>query len=182
MNSVPVHVIVTRTAKPGKEAELTAWAHGIRDAASTFPGHLDAEIYPPSPPNNSDLVMAFSFATASDLSHWESSSTRAEWLAKCEPFTESTKYGASPSGFEALFGNQPGAPVTPPPRWKTAVVIFLALFPFSLVLNLVLGPLISGWNVVARVLLSSIIIVPYMTWLGVPYISKWLRPWLTKKA
>lgn len=182
VSHVPVHVIVTRTPKPGKQAELIEWANGITQAATEFPGHLGAVIYPPAPPDQVDVVMAFSFATAGDLTRWENSATRAEWLAKCEPLSERTQYGASPSGFESLFGNRPGVPVTPPPRWKTGVVIFLALFPFSLLLNAVLGPLIGGWNLFPRVLLTTLLVVPYMTWLGVPYISRWLKPWLSKRG
>lgn len=182
MSNVPVHVLVTRTPKPGKSEELVEWAHGIRAAASGFPGHLGGELYPPSPPDRDDFVMTFSFATADELKAWEISSVRAEWLAKSEPLVERTKYGASPSGFESLFGNKPGTPVTPPPRWKTALVILIALYPFSLLVNWLLIPHVIEWSIFARVLLTSVIIAVYMVWLGVPYVSKALRPWLNRSS
>jgi antibiotic biosynthesis monooxygenase (ABM) superfamily enzyme len=31
---------------------------------------------------------------------------------------------------------------------------------------------------VPRVLLTTVIVVPYMSWVGVPYLTRWLRPWL----
>ena len=182
MSDVPVSVIVTRTPKPGKTAELVAWADGISHVAQAFPGHRGAVIYPPNPPQQADLVMAFSYASAQDLLNWEHSAERAEWLAKAEDLAEPARYGASPSGFESLFGNRPGTPVTPPPRWKTAMIIFLALYPFSLLVNWLLVPSLLSWNLFARVLLTTIIIVIYMAWLGVPYLSKALKPWLTKRT
>jgi len=48
----------------------------------------------------------------------------------------------------------------------------------SLLLNWLLGPHIATWNIWLRVLLNVAIIVPYMAWVGVPYLTKWLRGWL----
>ena len=48
----------------------------------------------------------------------------------------------------------------------------------SLVLNWLLGPHIATWNIWLRVLLNVAIIVPYMAWVGVPYLTTWLRGWL----
>ncbi len=84
------------------------------------------------------------------------------------------------SGFEDLFAPSVHATTTPPPRWKTGIVIALALFPMSLLLNWLLMPHLSSWNVVLRVALSVAMIVPWMIYLGVPYLTKWLRPWLVK--
>jgi antibiotic biosynthesis monooxygenase (ABM) superfamily enzyme len=82
------------------------------------------------------------------------------------------------SGFEGIFSYAPGQPVMPPPRWKTAAIIALALYPMSVLLNWLLGPHIAGWNIFLRVLLTTAIVVPYMAWVGVPYLTKWLRGWL----
>jgi antibiotic biosynthesis monooxygenase (ABM) superfamily enzyme len=60
------------------------------------------------------------------------------------------------------------------------VVIALALFPMSLLLNWLVMPHLASWNVVMRVLLSVLIIVPWMIYAGVPYLTKWLKPWLIK--
>ena len=61
----------------------------------------------------------------------------------------------------------------------TRVVIACALFPMSLLLNWLLMPHLSTWNVALRVALSTIVIVPWMVWAGVPWVSRWLKPWLT---
>lgn len=176
-----VTVVVSRRPAPGREAELVAWADGIRAAASRFPGHLGAQIYAPSPPDREDLIIAFSFATAADLSTWEGSSERREWLEAAQPLIVGTTRPQSVSGFEGIFAPSVHAMSSPPPRWKTASIIALALYPASLLINWLVIPHVSSWNIFLRVALSTLLIVPWMTWLGVPYLSKWLRPWLTSR-
>ena len=175
---LPVTVVISRTPAPGREQELIDWAMGIKAAAGAFPGHLGGELYPPSPPDRNDLVMAFSFANAEALSAWEHSDVRRDWLQRAESLIVGEARTHAASGFEGIFSHAPGQPVMPPPRWKTATIIALALYPMSLLLNWLLGPHIAGWNIWLRVLLTTAIIVPYMAWIGVPYLSKWLRGWL----
>lgn len=175
---LPVTVVISRTPAPGKEDELLAWAAGISAAAHQFPGHLAAQIYPPGEVDSGELVMAFSFEDARSLSSWEHSGVRRDWLARAEDLVAGEARTHAVSGFEGIFAHSPGKPVVPPPRWKTAVVIALALYPMSLLLSWILAPHISSWNIFVRVLLTTVILVPYMAWVGVPYLSKWLRRWL----
>jgi antibiotic biosynthesis monooxygenase (ABM) superfamily enzyme len=176
---LPVTVVLSSRPAPGREDDLVAWAHGISDAASSFPGHLGAVVYPPSSPDCDDLVLVFSFADADRLKAWEGSELRREWLERSRPLVAGEVRAVhAASGFEGIFSHAPGQAVTPPPRWKTATIIALALYPVSLLLNWLLGPHIAGWNLWLRVLLNVAIIVPYMAWVGVPYLTKWLRGWL----
>jgi antibiotic biosynthesis monooxygenase (ABM) superfamily enzyme len=174
-----VTVVVSRHPATGKDKELTTWAHGISEAAAKFEGHLGAQIYAPAPPDREDLVIAFSFATAAHLSAWESSPERAEWLAKSRPLSTGALHTHAVSGFEGIFAASVNATAAPPPRWKTAIIIACALYPASLLLNWLVLPHLSTWSVALRVLLSTALIVPWMTWLGVPYLTRWLKPWLT---
>jgi antibiotic biosynthesis monooxygenase (ABM) superfamily enzyme len=174
-----VTVVLSRRPASGREADLESWAHGISRAAATFPGHLGAQIYPPLSGDRDDLIIAFSFATAADLTSWEASEERADWLAKSRPLTEGATRAHAVSGFEGIFAPSIHATATPPPRWKTGVVIAIALFPMSLLLNWLLMPFLTSWNVLLRVALSVAIIVPWMVYVGVPYLTKWLRRWLT---
>lgn len=176
--ALPVTVVISRRPAPGREAELREWADGVIAAADRFPGHLGAQVFPPSPPNCDDLVLAFSFASSEDLSRWEHSDERREWLARADRLVVGSARTHAVSGFEGIFSHAPGEAVVPPPRWKTATIIALALYPMSVLLNWLLGPHIATWNVWLRVLLTTAIIVPYMAWVGVPYLTRWLKAWL----
>jgi antibiotic biosynthesis monooxygenase (ABM) superfamily enzyme len=174
---LPVTVVLARRPAPGREADLVAWAHDITDVAATFPGHLGAQIYPPNA-DSTDVVVAFTFASSHELSAWEHSTERQEWLARAQPLVQGEARAHGVSGFEGIFSHAPGETVVPPPRWKTATIIALALYPVSVLLNWLLGPHIATWNVWLRVALNVAIIVPYMAWIGVPYLTRWLRGWL----
>lgn len=181
---MPVTVVVSRRPKPGKEAALVAWAEGISEAASHFPGHLGRTIYPPSAPDREDLVMVFSFDNADALTAWETSDIRRAWLAQADAIAEGQQHFHSLTGFESIFSPSVGATKSPPPRWKTGAVIALALFPLSLVLNWFVMPYLpvvsDNTYVMAliRVIVSVAIIVPYMVYFAMPGLTKRLRGWL----
>jgi len=175
---LPVTVVLSRRPAPGRDGELLVWAHGIVDAACRFPGHLGAQIYPPEAPDCPDLVVAFSFASADALSVWEHSPERRDLLKNAERLVDGEARPHTVSGFEGIFAHAPGTAVVPPPRWKTATVIALALYPMSLLVSWLLGPYLASWNVALRVLVTTAIVVPYMSWLGVPWLSQRLRRWL----
>jgi antibiotic biosynthesis monooxygenase (ABM) superfamily enzyme len=175
---LPVTVVLARHPAPGREAELDAWAHGIVESAEAFPGHLGAEVYSPAPPDRDELVIAFSFANADALTTWEHSAERRHWIKAAEPLLTGEATPHTISGFEGIFSHVPGRPVMPAPRWKTAAIIALALYPASLLLNWAVVPHLLSWNICLRVLVTTAIIVPFMSWVGVPYLSRWLRGWL----
>lgn len=179
-SSLPVTVVVSRRPAPGREAELEEWAHGIVAAAEKYPGHLAAQVFHPSPPDCDDLVIAFSFATAEALSEWERSAERREWLERGSSLVTGAATTHAVSGFEGIFAHAPGQAVVPPARWKTATVIALALYPMSLLVSWLLVPHLMDLNVALRTLVSVVIVVPYMAWVGVPLLSRWLHTWLRR--
>lgn len=181
---LPVTVVVSRRPVPGHEADLAAWAHGISNAASVFPGHLGAQVFEATA-DREDVVIVFSFASADVLAAWERSPERAEWIAKAGPLTVGPQEAHTVSGFESLFSPTARVVASPPPRWKTATIIFLALYPMSLLINWLLGNTgigqhIASWNLFLRVLLTTALIVPYMAWVGVPFLTKRLHTWLRR--
>lgn len=182
-SQLPVTVVVSRRPKPGHEGDLVAWAEGISAAAAQFPGHLGRTIYPPSAPDREDMVLVFSFATADELAAWETSEVRREWLARGNAISEGPQHLSALTGFESIFSPSVGATKSPPPRWKTGTVIAMALFPLSLLLNLLVMPFVPATgtfviDVLIRVTVSVAIIVPYMVYLAMPNLTRWLRNWL----
>lgn len=177
---LPVTVVISRRPASGREAELLRWAESIIAVAQKFPGHLGAQVFPPEPPDHEDLVLAFSFASADELAAWEGSPERRDWLARADDLVVGPATVHSVSGFEGIFAHGRNEAVIPPPRWKTATIIALALYPVSLLLSWALGPILADANIAVRVLITTAIIVPYMAWLGVPLLSRWLRGWLRR--
>ena len=176
MSQLPVTAVVARRPAPGREAELEAWAHGIVETAAAFPGHRGAQILPPGA-DRDELVVAFSFDSAEELSAWEHSAERAAWLAKASGLTAGPATAHSLSGLESIF-SAPLRASSPPPRWKTAVVIAIALYPMAFLVSWLVAPQIADWPLWAKVLVNVALIVPWMAWLGVPWVSRLLTRWL----
>ncbi len=59
-------------------------------------------------------------------------------------------------------------------------VIWMAFFPTSVALSYLLAPLTPGWPIVLRVLLTTLIATPWMTYLLLPRMTKLFHPWLTR--
>jgi len=175
MSELPVTVVVSRRPAAGREIELEEWARGLVDLSSRFPGHLDGGVLPSSD-GTGDLVVALSFVNADAAHDWEHSPERDAWLARADGLVDGPARPQALGGFESIFA--PSTSGIAVPRWKTAVVIALAIYPASLVLQLVLGPVSSGWPLPLRVLVTTAVLVPYMAWVGVPWLSGRLERWL----
>lgn len=70
-----------------------------------------------------------------------------------------------------------------PPRWKQAVTIWLGFFPTNLVALWLLGfiPGFAELPLVLRVLSTTILLTPVMTYVVLPWVTRRLRPWLQNR-
>ena len=69
-----------------------------------------------------------------------------------------------------------------PPRWKTAVVVWLAIYPSITLILWLLGPKIQGWPLAVRTLVITAGVVPLMVYLLVPVFQRLLTPWFASAA
>lgn len=65
-----------------------------------------------------------------------------------------------------------------PPIWKQAVVIWLGFFPLNLLVTWLATLLVPDLNLALRVLASTLILTPIMTYLVLPRITASLEWWL----
>jgi antibiotic biosynthesis monooxygenase (ABM) superfamily enzyme len=69
-----------------------------------------------------------------------------------------------------------------PPRWKQAVTIWVGFFPTNLIASWLLGfvPGFSGIPLPLRVLATTLLLTPVMTYAVLPWVTRLLRPWLQR--
>jgi antibiotic biosynthesis monooxygenase (ABM) superfamily enzyme len=83
--------------------------------------------------------------------------------------------------------------MVPPPKWKMALVILLAIYPLLLVVLPLMGWIFEGilWLGVpitvspeffVRTLVTAVILVALMTWVAMPLLTRLFRPWLQSKS
>jgi uncharacterized protein len=69
-----------------------------------------------------------------------------------------------------------------PPRWKMAVVVWLAIFPALTFLLWLAGPKIASWPLPLRTLTLTAALVPLMVFLLLPAVQRLLAPWLRGRS
>lgn len=67
-----------------------------------------------------------------------------------------------------------------PPRWKTAIVVWLAIYPSITLIQWLVGPKIQGWPLAPRTFAITAGVVPLMVYLLVPAFQRLLAPWLRR--
>lgn len=76
------------------------------------------------------------------------------------------------------------APVPParPPRWKQAVITWLAVYPALTLTLALLNPMMETWPLPFRTLLVTVFLVPIVVYVILPLLSRALRGWLLPSA
>ena len=190
--SGPVTVAITRRVSPEDELLMRAWADAGTQMANHFPGFLGSGWVRPSTGSH-EWHMLYRFDSRESLQVWEESTERTRWLSAGVNLVQDTRIEHR-TGIEGWFDEPEErdvddmltgaaeAPVTPPapPRWKQMCVIWLAFFPTSLALSYLFAPFTGDWPAWARVLLSTVVATPLMTYLILPRVTKLFHPWLTR--
>lgn len=169
--SEPVTVVVRRTARPGREKDYEAWLGRLTlGAAEQFPGYLGAEFHRPASAGG-DYRSVFRFDSLDHLDAFERSDFRADMLAEAAPLFAAEAAWDRMTGLEFWFDPPPGTRVPQPSPHRMALVLIAVVFTLVLVLNMALGPLMTGWPLPLRVLVTVCIQVGLMTYVIMPRLT-----------
>lgn len=184
-NNGPVTVIVSRKAKKGKIDEFEEWMDGIVHESMKFEGHMGVNIIRPSDLSNPEYIIIFRFTSYENLAKWEKSEIRRKWIEKSKDVTEGEPTVQKQSGLEFWFtpnsDNAPAAVLDQPPRYKMAMVITGVIFVLILTLLPQIQNATAGLPVLLSTLLGVVTMVLLMTYVIMPSVTRLLRPWLSKK-
>lgn len=178
--SIPVTTIFTRVVRPGLETQYEDWLAGISRSSSGFAGNRGTTILRPAD-GREEYVAITQFDTQHNLDDWLESAERANWLAKLRVIDICREEVMSLAGMERWFTLQGKSNDHMPPRYKTALLILLGLYPLVLVLDFVLSPLLTGLPGPVQVLLSLMISVAMMVWIVLPRLTQLFSGWLHPK-
>ena len=182
----PLTVAITRRVAPEDGDLMQAWVHAGTAMAERFPGFLGAGWMRSG---THDWHMLYRFDSREHLDAWETSAERSRWLRSAEDLVEHrrTEYRTGIEGWfdeptsRTVHGPEAGeAGPTAPPRWKQATVIWLAFFPTSLALTYLLLPVSGAWPVPLRVLVSTLLATPWMTYVLLPFVTRLFGRWLRR--
>jgi hypothetical protein len=177
LNNPPVTVAVLRRAKPGYEADFERVILGITKAAMTFEGHLGANIFHSINPTDSEYLIIFKFDCMTNLQRWEESEVRHKWLARAEGLTLGPPATRILTGMETWF-TLPAQQAVSPPRYKMALVTWLAIFPLISGINLLFGPVLNQMPLSLRTLILTVVLISLMTYFIMPQMTRIFAWWL----
>jgi antibiotic biosynthesis monooxygenase (ABM) superfamily enzyme len=186
--SQPITVAIERHIDPARITEATIWTRAGFDLAGRQPGYLGSGFVRAGA--DSDLwYMLYRFADAASLRNWEGSPERRWWLESGRGFASESRVERR-TGIEgwfdapqaAVLGEPPG-PLAPPPRWKQAVSIWLGFYPTNLALTALLSllvPAVLTLPLPLRLLVTTVVVTPVMTYLVLPFVTRLLGGWLRR--
>ncbi len=85
---------------------------------------------------------------------------------------------SSLTGIERWFTLPDRSVTQAPPKYKSAILVLLGLYPLVLILNPLLQPLIGSWPAALRMLISLGVSVPLMVWVVMPQLTRFFFGWL----
>jgi antibiotic biosynthesis monooxygenase (ABM) superfamily enzyme len=182
--SAPVTVSITRHLDPGHEHEMVSWIQAGMALAERFPGFLGAGWVRPEA-DSETWHMLYRFDDSTSLSSWESSHERQWWRDSAGGLGVVESRMERRTGIEGWFDDPTTRDVrdlrlapAAPPRYKQAVVIWLAFFPLSLLVAWFFGEVAPDLPLVERVLASTLLMTPVMTYVVLPRMTRALGWWL----
>jgi antibiotic biosynthesis monooxygenase (ABM) superfamily enzyme len=174
----PVTAVASRRVKRGREREFEEWVSGILAAANEFPGYLGSEVLRPGDaPGDDEYRIVFRFDRESNLRAWEISEERRRWLRKAEPLIHEERVHVL-TGLETWFTLPWKAGEPSPPRYKMALVTWLAVFPLITVILVLFGPLLGLLPMLLRTLVLTAVMVSLMTYVVMPRLTRLFSFWL----
>ena len=169
--SDPVTIVVRRQVRPGRETDYEAWlARLTRGAAERFGGYLGAEFHRPATPGAA-YRSVFRFDSLEHLDAFERSDFRRQMLDEAAPLFAADAAWERMTGLEFWFDPPPGTRVAQPSPHRMALVLVAVVFVLVLILNLTLGPVMAGWPLALRVLITVAIQVALMTYVIMPRLT-----------
>lgn len=171
----PVKIVIERRARPGAEEALRTWAEQFVAEASRSPGHEGGSVL--SAPGSRSHVILLRFASAASMTAWQGSPAYEALIRAADEVSLPGEASQVRSGLETWFTlpDMP-APTKPPPKWKMALVTWVALLPMVIALAYALAPLRLPFLVQAS--LSTAIPVAMLTWVLMPRLTRILYGWL----
>ena len=172
---MPVHVAITRRVRAGCEEEFQqALREFFRDSFN-HQGVAGASMLVPGPGSNDrEFGILRTFVSEKERDAFYASPMFLEWEKRARTLTEGEPEYRQLHGLEAWFRS----PQAPPPRWKMAIVTLMGVYPVSLVIGLLLSPKLRQLPLVLNLFVVSALIVSCLTWVVMPRLTRWMRPWL----
>lgn len=170
-------VVLERRVLPGRRDSFEAWVHELVNTAALSPDFQGASVLTAG---GTDYFVLLRFASPAALQRWQASGYVLQLLRDGDALAVSPGQSVVRTGMETWFA-LPGlaGPITAPPKWKMALLTWVALLPQVAVLALVLP---ARLPFAGRIAVSTAVPVALLTWVVMPALTRLLGGWLYRPA
>ncbi len=180
MPDEPIHIAITVRVRRPYVAEFERALKDFAGWSLAEPGAMGVQcLYPPPGSASTEYGILRSFANAADRDAFYRSACFKDWQARIAPMLEGQSTRRQLYGLEAWFRDHK-EPM--PPRWKMAVLTWVAAWPVSMFVSVIVV-LALGRNI-PRILQGALVaagLVIVLTWVAMPFLVKIAHPWLRPK-
>jgi uncharacterized protein len=172
--TMPIHVAITRKVKAGSERAFEESLREFFQESLHHKGVLGVHLLSPPPGSNSrEYGVLRTFADEHERDGFYRSDLFERWEKHVAELTEGERTYRELHGLEAWFRT-----AEPPPRWKMALLTWLGVWPTSLLVATLLGPVLSNLAAVVSSAVIAAAIVVCLTWVVMPALVKVAHSWL----
>lgn len=178
MEDSPVTVAVSRRIKPGREKDFEDFVSDLSEVALSFEGHLGANIFRPTQSGDNEYRIIFKFDRRSNYQHWFESEQRKELIERSCEFLQEPPTLEVIDGLETWFTLPEQPHIGHPPRYKMAMVTWLALFPAVTLIFWLFGDVLANLPLLLRTFAVTFVVVLLMSWVLMPRMTRLFQAWL----
>ena len=170
-------VVVSRNVFPEHERDYDDWVRRLIAAAKQAHGIKGVTTLIPPPGKTGLHHLVLRFADRQSVQAWEESEIRKELSKEADSFSRMSRQEAT--GLETWFSIPECPELETPPRWKMAIVTFIAVYVLSIIIIPLLEIPFKEVNFYLLNILVAALLVGILTWAVMPWFSRYVfRKWL----
>jgi antibiotic biosynthesis monooxygenase (ABM) superfamily enzyme len=176
-SSKDVTVVISRRVKPGYENEYDEWLRRYLMLERKVPGYIGTTIITQGGTDSAIRHIIHRFRDKLSLDAWENSDESHKLIEEANKC--STRYYERATGLETWFTLPDLKAIVAPPKWKMAIVTFIAAYSISSLVTFffTLSLYIRQSPFVANTIMT-ITLVAGLTYFAMPILNRLLRRWL----
>lgn len=172
-------LVVEHHVKKENVERYEKWTTEILGAASRSPGYLGREVFPPNA-EDKPYTIVVRFESERNVQTWLDSSERKRFIEQARDILEDGDKKQIKAGIDVWFTPDDAPPK--PPASKQFLLTLAGIYPLTLIVPELLSPLFEAVPVLENQFVSkfivAVVIVGTMTYLFMPYATRWLHDWL----
>lgn len=168
--------VVSRKIKPGYEKEYDDWLRRYLAIERKASGYLGTTIIMQGGTNSPIRYIIHRYTDKSSLQEWENSQQTSQTIRGTEQLFKTALRVRNGHGNTVYFTKLEN--YSSPPKWKMAIVIFIAANTINSLTHSILNPYLASWLLLASTAFYTGILVALLTYFAMPGLTRLLRRWL----